>query len=154
MHWEGLLLLMEELLRKALIFVSGWFPSLLVMLSLHVRFMFISKSVFVVVYVFICASVSSSHHLPSGPVWPFLRTRLADPKMRMYLHFAVVSAFVIGYVLIFVLSCILFTPSSKWARLAFSSHAACGSENGNDEISDLPLATAGCPRLLIRQSAR
>ena len=83
MHWEGLLLLMEELLRKALIFVSGWFPSLLFILSLHVRFMFISKSVFVVVYVFICASVSSSHHLPSGPVWPFLHTRLADPKMEM-----------------------------------------------------------------------
>ena len=48
----------------------------------------------------------------------------------------------------------LHTPSSKWARMAFSSHAACGSENGNDEISDLPLATTGCPCLLIRQPAR
>ena len=31
--------------------------------------------------------------------------------------------------------------SKKSARLAFSSHAGRGSENGNDEISDLPLAT-------------
>ena len=31
--------------------------------------------------------------------------------------------------------------SKKGARLAFSSHAGRGSENGNDEISDLPLAT-------------
>ena len=44
----------------------------------------------------------------------------------------------------------LHTIASVWPFLLGGG----GSQNGNDEISDLPPATAGCPRLLIRQPAR